>query len=131
MDEIFNKLAEYTLVLKEELDTTNQANEGHLITRLAAAAEMFAIFTARAMLSLFKTFYTQRCEHTVGRSYLGRLAKQLAKNGWHSQMRLAYSSKHRTSRSTRPKPCQDVLYVSQTVIPSLCSIPARFNTRSA
>ena len=44
MDEIFNKLAEYTLALKEELDTTNQANERPLITgRLAAAAEMFAL----------------------------------------------------------------------------------------
>jgi hypothetical protein len=44
MEEIFNKLAEYTLALKAGLDTTNQANERPFITgRLAAAAEMFAL----------------------------------------------------------------------------------------
>lgn len=44
MEEVFNKLTEYTLALKAALDATNQANERPLITgRLAAAAEMFAL----------------------------------------------------------------------------------------
>ena len=44
MVEIFNKLAEYTLALKEGLDITNQANEQPCITgHLIAAAEMFAL----------------------------------------------------------------------------------------
>ncbi len=44
MEEILDKLTEYTLALKAGLDTTTQANERPLITgRLAAAAEMFAL----------------------------------------------------------------------------------------
>ncbi|WP_145924363.1 hypothetical protein [Microbulbifer aggregans] len=44
MEEIFEKLTEYTLALNEGLETTNQANERPLLTKhLAAAAEMFAL----------------------------------------------------------------------------------------
>mgnify|MGYP000075399015 CR=1 FL=1 len=44
MKEIFEKLTDYTLALKEGLATTNQANERPLLTgRLAVAAEMYAL----------------------------------------------------------------------------------------
>ena len=44
MEEIFEKLTEYTLALKEGLESTNQANERPLLTgRLAASAEMYAL----------------------------------------------------------------------------------------
>ncbi|MDP1541826.1 MAG: hypothetical protein Q8L99_01585 [Polycyclovorans sp.] len=44
MQEALNKLANYTLALREALGNTNQASERPLITgRLAAAAEMFAL----------------------------------------------------------------------------------------
>ncbi len=44
MEDIFEKLTEYTLALKEGLANTNQANERPLLTgRLSAAAEIFAV----------------------------------------------------------------------------------------
>ena len=44
MDEVLNKLAEYTLSLKEALESTHEANERpFLVQRLAAVAEIFAI----------------------------------------------------------------------------------------
>jgi len=44
MDEILDKLAEYTLSLKEALESTHEANERPLLVQhLAAAAEMFAL----------------------------------------------------------------------------------------
>lgn len=44
MKEVFEKLTEYTLALKEGLESTRQANERPLLTgRLAAAAEMYAL----------------------------------------------------------------------------------------
>lgn len=44
MEEIFEKLTDYTLALKEELESTSEANERSLLTgRLAAAAEMYAV----------------------------------------------------------------------------------------
>ena len=44
MEDITKKLTEYTLALKEALETTNQSNERPLLTNhLAAAAEMYAM----------------------------------------------------------------------------------------
>jgi uroporphyrinogen-III synthase len=44
MVEIFEKLTDYTLALREGLESTNEASERPLITgRLAAAAEMYAL----------------------------------------------------------------------------------------
>ena len=44
MKDIFEKLTEYTLALKEGLESTHQANERPLlIARLAAAAQMYAL----------------------------------------------------------------------------------------
>jgi hypothetical protein len=44
MVEVFNKLTDYTLALRDGLESTNEASERPLITgRLAAAAEMYAI----------------------------------------------------------------------------------------
>ncbi len=44
MEEIINKLTDYTLSLKEALKSTNEASERPLLTsHLAAAAEMYAL----------------------------------------------------------------------------------------
>ncbi len=44
MNEILNRLADYTIALKNALDSTNQSNERPLlINHLAASAEMFAL----------------------------------------------------------------------------------------
>jgi ABC-type amino acid transport system permease subunit len=44
MEEVISKLAEYTLSLKETLESTHEANERPLLVqRLAAAAEIFAL----------------------------------------------------------------------------------------
>ena len=51
MEEIFEKLTEYTLALKVGIDSTNQASERPLISgRLAAAAEMFALLHSTGKL---------------------------------------------------------------------------------
>ncbi len=52
MDEIFSKLTDYTLALKEGLAVTTQANERPLLTaRLAMAAEMYALLHSHGKVS--------------------------------------------------------------------------------
>lgn len=60
MEEIIEKLTDYTLALKEALETTKEANERSLLTNhLAAAAEMYALLynnkNATAIESIVKT----------------------------------------------------------------------------
>ena len=44
MEDILNKLTDYTLALKDALDATSESNERPQITKhLAAAAEMYAL----------------------------------------------------------------------------------------
>lgn len=55
MDDVFNKLTEYTLALKKGLDSTSQANERPLIiNRLAAAAEMYALLHEKGEISAIR-----------------------------------------------------------------------------
>jgi hypothetical protein len=70
MQEVFDKLTEYTLALREGLDTTLQASERPLIRdHLAAAAGMYARLHATAEISAIREL-VQSEGRAHGRSFM-------------------------------------------------------------
>lgn len=82
MDEIFDKLAEYTLSLKEALESTHEANERPLlIQRLAGAAEMFALLQLKKDVSAVEGIVkTEIRAH--GWSYISGSAGEIVGQKW-------------------------------------------------
>ena len=82
MEEIFEKLTEYTLALKEALDTTNQANQRPLLTKhLASAAEMFALLHRSGNVeSIHELVATE--VHAHGWSFISGAAGEIIATKW-------------------------------------------------
>ncbi|NVJ49789.1 MAG: hypothetical protein HWE11_05345 [Gammaproteobacteria bacterium] len=58
MEDILDKLTDYTLALRDALDTTNEANERQQITKhLAVAAEMYALLNRHGNLASIESVF--------------------------------------------------------------------------
>lgn len=82
MEEIIEKLTEYTLARKEALESTNEANERPLITNhLAVAAEMYALLNKHKNLSAIERIVkTEIRSH--GWSYISGTAGEKVEKHW-------------------------------------------------
>jgi hypothetical protein len=82
MEEIIEKLTEYTLALKEALDSTNESNERPLLTNhLAAAAEMYALLNKHKDISAIESIVkTEIRGH--GWSFISGAAGETVAKNW-------------------------------------------------
>ena len=79
MEDIFNKLTDYTLALKDGLESTN---ERPLITgRLAVAAEMYALLHQSGDVSLIHELVLSEI-HAHGWSFISGHSGEVIANKW-------------------------------------------------
>lgn len=82
MVEIFNKLTDYTLALRDGLESTSEASERPLITaRLAVAAEMYALLHQSGdIASIHDLVYSEIRAH--GWSFVSSEAGSVIATNW-------------------------------------------------
>lgn len=82
MEEIYEKLSEYILALKEGLESTKEASERPLLTgRLAAAAEMFALLKKSGEVAAIHSL-VQSEVRAHGWSFISGDAGEIIANKW-------------------------------------------------
>lgn len=82
MEDILNKLTDYTLALKDALEATNEANERPQITKhLAVAAEIFALLNKHDSTTTIEAIVNSEIRNH-GWSFISGEAGENVANKW-------------------------------------------------